>query len=359
MTAKLFQPWTLRSVTVPNRVVLSPMCQYSARDGSATDWHLAHLCQYAMGGVGLTFLEATHVSAEGRISPHCLGLYSDENEKALSRVIAAFRAISDAPLAIQINHSGRKGSAQVPWQGGAPLGAGEGWTTLAPSSLPHGEGWPAPRELDQAGMQRIKQQFVDATRRAARLGIEVAEMHAAHGYLLHSFLSPISNRRADAYGGSLENRMRFPLEVFEAMRAVWPDDRPLGVRITGSDYMPGGIEVEEAIAFAHELKALGCDFVDVTGGGLSPDIKLVRSYGYQVPYAEAVRRATGLLTIAVGMIVRPRMAEAVIRDGKADAVALARTMLRNPRWVWDAADELGGEAFCPPQYLRGRDLPST
>lgn len=358
MTAQLFQPWTLRSVTVPNRVVLSPMCQYSAEDGSATDWHMAHLAQYAMGGVGLTFIEATHVSAQGRITPHCLGLYSDDNERSLARVIAAFRAISDAPLAIQLNHSGRKGSAQVPWEGGAPLGGDDAWPTLAPSPLPHGDGWPVPQELDADGMQQIKWQFVDAARRAARLGIEVAELHAAHGYLLHSFLSPVSNRRSDGYGGSLEKRMRFPLEVFEAIRAVWPDDRPLGARITGCDYLPGGIEVEEAITFANELKALGCDFVDVTGGGLSPKIRLVPSYGYQVRYAEAIRRATGLLTITVGMIVSPRMAEAVIREGKADAVALARALLRNPRWVWDAADELGGEAFCPPQYLRGRNLPS-
>lgn len=359
MTAKLFEPWSLRGVTAPNRVVLSPMCQYSAEDGSATDWHLAHFSQYAMGGVGLAFAEATHVSPEGRISPHCLGLYSDDNEQALARVIRAYRAISDTPVGIQLNHAGRKGSANVPWGGGGPLAGDARWETVAPSSLPHGEGWPTPTEADEAALARIKQAFVAATERAARLGIDVAEMHAAHGYLLHSFLSPLSNRRTDGYGGTLEKRMRFPLEVFEAMRAVWPDNRPLGARITGSDYVPGGIELDQTIAFAEELKGLNCDFVDVTGGGISPDIKLVRSYGYQVPFAEAIRRATGMFTIAVGMIIRPRLAEAVVAEGKADAVALARTMLRNPRWVWDAADELGGEAFCPPQYLRGRDLPST
>jgi 2,4-dienoyl-CoA reductase-like NADH-dependent reductase (Old Yellow Enzyme family) len=350
----LFAPLSLKNLTLANRVVVSPMCQYSAQDGTATDWHLGHHAAFAVSGPGLVLLEATHVSAVGRITPGCLGLYSDDNERALARIIKLYRDYGGSPVGVQLAHAGRKAAVDVPWTGGKPLGPDRAWPTVAPSALAFDAGWQVPAALDEAGIKQVKQQFVEATRRAARLGFDVVELHGAHGYLMSTFLSPLSNTRTDGYGGTRDKRMRFPLEIFEAVRQVWPADRPLGIRVSGSDFVEGGWTPDDTVAFAGELKRLGCDFIDVSGGGVSPKQQIPVGPGYQVPFAEKVRRATGLTTMAVGMITEPHQAEAIIASGQADLVALARAFLRNPRWVWDAADALGGEAFCPPQYLRGR-----
>jgi len=353
----LFSPLTLRNLTLPNRVVVSPMCQYSAVDGTATDWHIAHHGALAISGAGLAFTEATHVSAVGRITPRCLGLYSDDNERALARVVAFYRERGGSPLGIQLAHAGRKASVEIPWQGGKPVPAAQGgWSTVGPSPIGFDD-WPAPQALDEAGLKRVKAEFVEATRRAARLGFDLVELHGAHGYLMSEFLSPLANTRTDGYGGSLEKRMRFPLEIFEAVRGVWPADKPLGIRISASEYSDGGWSIDDAIQFVAELKRLGCDFVDVSGGGVVAHQKIPLGPGYQVPFAEKIRRATGMTTMAVGMITDPKQAEAILAAGQADLIALGRAFLRNPRWVWDAADILGGEAFCPPQYLRGRTTP--
>ena len=353
----LFEPLPLAGRSLENRIVVSPMCQYSAQDGVANGWHQAHLGQFALSGAGLVMTEATHVSAVGRITPGCLGLWSDTHEQALSGIIAFFRRFGGSPIGIQLAHAGRKGSACVPWEGGKPLRPGEAWTTLAPSAVAYDEDWPTPRALDQAGLAEVKAEFVAAATRAVRLGFDAAELHMAHGYLAHEFLSPLSNRREDGYGGDLTGRMRYPLELFEAVRAVWPRDRPLGVRISATDYVPGeGWSIEDSVTFARELEGLGCDFVDVSGGGLSPRQEIESVPGYQVPFAERIRRETNLATIAVGMITEPDQAEAIVAEGRADLVALARAFLRNPRWAWDAADALGAETFCPPQYARARRL---
>lgn len=352
MSVPLFTPFSLRQLTIANRVVVAPMCQYAADDGSATDWHLMHLGQFCMGGAALVITEATHVSPEGRISDRCLGLYSDANEAALARVIGFCREHGVAALGIQLAHAGRKGSTHRPRDGGKPLGPDEGaWQTLAPSAEPYAD-WPAPRALDAGGLAMVKAQFVAATERAARIGFDLAELHAAHGYLLHEFLSPLSNRRDDAYGGSLENRMRFPLEVFEAVRAAWPADKPLGVRVSATDWVDGGWNLEETVTFAAEIQALGCDFIDVSSGGLHPAQKIAIGPGYQVPFAERIREATGLATMAVGMIREPELANAIVANGQADLVALARGMMWDPRWGWHAAEALAAEAPYAPQYAR-------
>ena len=353
MQAALFQPITIAGMEFANRIVVSPMCQYSAENGAATDWHMIHLGQLALSGAALLMLEATAVEPQGRIAPGDLGLWDDATEAALARVLKACRRYGSGRIGIQLAHAGRKGSAQAPWDGGKALGAGEGaWETIAPSALPFGPGWPAPRAFAAADFQRVKDGFAAAARRALRLDIDVVELHAAHGYLLHEFLSAVSNRRDDAYGGSLENRMRFPLEVFEAVRQVWPKDRPLGARITGSDWIDGGVTTDEAVAFAQELKRRGCDFVDVTSGGIAPDARIKLGPGYQVPFASAVRRVTGLPTWGVGLITSPRQANEIITVGDADMIELARGFLDNPRWVWHAAAELGVDLTYPPQYRR-------
>lgn len=354
--SSLFSPLTVKNLTLPNRVVVSPMCQYSAVDGTANDWHLGHHAALAISGAGLAFTEATHVSAIGRITHGCLGLYSDANEAALARVIAFYRARGGSPIGIQLAHAGRKGSAQVPWDGGNALAPDQAWQTVGPSAIPFGPGWHVPTPLDQAGLDGIKGEFVAATRRAARLGFDMLELHGAHGYLLNEFLSPLSNQRSDGYGGNRDKRMRFPLEVFEAVKAVWPANRPIGIRIGATDYIEGGTTVDDSVAFALELKRLGCDFFDVSAGGLAAQQKIPIGPGYQVPFAEAIKRATDVVTMTVGMITEPHQAEAILDAGKADLVALGRAFLRNPRWVWDAADALDGKAFCPPQYLRGRPV---
>ena len=353
MTSALFSPITLRGLTLANRIAVSSMCQYNAQGGSANDWHLMHLGQFAMGAAGLVMTEATHVSPEGRITAKCLGLYSDDNERALKRVIDFCRQYGVTALGLQLAHAGRKASAHTPLDSGAPLGPDEDpWLTLAPSSLPYGPGWHAPRAMTEVDLAEVKAQFVAATERALRIGFDLLELHAAHGYLLHEFLSPISNRREDAYGGSLENRMRFLLELFEAVRRVWPEDRPLGVRVSATDYVEGGWTVEDTVALATELKAFGCDFLDISGGGLDPRQQIPLGPGYQVRFAEQVRREAGIPTWAVGMITRARQAETIVAGGQADMVAIARAMMFDPRWAWRAALELGAETPHSRMYAR-------
>lgn len=353
MTSRLFSPITLRGLTLPNRIVVSPMCQYSAVDGTVGDWHIMHLGQFAVGGAGLVMVEASGVEAAGRISPGCVGLYSDDNEAALARVIKFCREHSNAKIAIQLAHAGRKASVAVPWKGGASLTPETGaWQTYGPSAVPFAPGWHTPQALDTAGLARIKAAFVQAAERAARLGFDLVELHAAHGYLMHSFLSPISNKRTDNYGGSLKNRMRFPLEVFEAVRKVWPADKPLGMRVSASDWVPGGWNIEGTVALAKELKARGCDFMDVSSGGNAHDQKIDLGPGYQTHFSAAVRREAEMATMAVGLITEPIQAETILKTGQADMIALARGLLYDPRWPWHAAAALGDKAYCPPQYYR-------
>jgi 2,4-dienoyl-CoA reductase-like NADH-dependent reductase (Old Yellow Enzyme family) len=353
MTSALFTPFELRGVALANRIVVSPMCQYMSDDGSANDWHLMHLGQFAMGAAGLVITEATHVSPAGRISHRCLGLYSDENEATLKHVIDFCRRFGVAKLGIQLAHSGRKGSVHPPALGGKPLAPDENpWTTLGPSPLPFGPGWPAPTALTRAGLSEIKEEFVRAGRRAARIGFDLGELHAGHGYLLHEFLSPLANQRDDEYGGATRNRIRFPLEVFEAVRGVWPADRPLGVRVSATDWVEGGWMPEETVILARELKALGCDFMDVTSGQLDPRQQIPFAPGYNVPFAEKVKKESGLTVMAVGMISRARQAEEIVAAGRADLVALARGVMDNPRWAWHAARELGAEAPYASNYMR-------
>ena len=353
MTSKLFTPFELRGLTLPNRLVVSPMCQYMSEHGSANDWHLMHLGQFSMGAAGLVITEATHVSAIGRISHRCLGLYSDDNEAALKRVIDFCRRNGVAKLGIQLAHAGRKGSVQPPAQGGKSLRPDEHpWTTVGPSALPFAPDWHTPVALTRQGLAEVKGQFVDATRRAARIGFDLIELHGGHGYLLHEFLSPLSNQREDEYGGSTQNRIRFPLEVFEAMRAVWPAERPLGIRVSATDWVDGGWTPEETVIFARELKARGCDFMDVTSGQVDPRQKIPFAPGYNVPFAEQVKQATGLPIMAVGMITRAAQAEEIVATGRADLVAIARAMMDDPRFAWHAARELGAETAYASNYAR-------
>jgi 2,4-dienoyl-CoA reductase-like NADH-dependent reductase (Old Yellow Enzyme family) len=350
---QLFSPFTLRGLTLPNRIVVSPMCQYSAHNGEATDWHMIHLGHLALSGAGMMMLEATSVVPEGRITPTDLGLWDDVTEAALRPVLAAIRKHSNIAVVVQLAHAGRKASTRAPWEGGKQIAVSDGgWATYAPSPLPHEEGEEAPIALDAAGMRRVLDAFVLSAKRAMRLGMDGIEVHAAHGYLLHQFLSPISNQRTDEYGGSLENRMRFPLEVFDAVRAVVPADKPVGVRVSATDWVEGGWDVEQTITFAAELKKRGVDWIDVSSGGISPHQQIKAGPNYQVPFAQAIKEATGVNTIAVGLITEPQQAEEIIASGQADLVALARAMLYDPRWPWHAAATLGARVSAPPQYLR-------
>jgi len=351
----LFSPYSLGKLKLPNRIVIAPMCQYSADDGAATDWHMIHLGQLALSGAGLLIVEATAVEPEGRISPDDLGLWSDRTEAALATVLQTIRRHSPIALAIQLGHAGRKASSHAPWDGGQCIAEADGgWQTVAPSALPHADGEPAPLALDAAGLARVKAAFVAAAERSLRLGFDVIELHAAHGYLLHQFLSPLANQRTDAYGGSLENRMRFPLEVHDAVAAVVKGRVPLGVRISATDWVEGGWDIEQSVAFAQELKKRGCDFIHVSSGGVSPLQKITVGPGYQVPFAERIRRDTGLPTIAVGMITEAEQAEDILASGQADLVALARGMLYDPHWPWHAAAQLGASVAAPRQYWRSQ-----
>lgn len=351
----LFQPLDLRDLTLANRIVISPMCQYSADHGRATAWHMIHLGGLALSGASLLCLEATAIEPDGRITPGDLGLYDDATEEALVPVLAAIRQYSPIAIALQIAHAGRKASCAVPWEGGKQLSLEVGgWVTSAPSAAPFTPVDRPSAALDDAGLARIVDGFVATTKRAARLGIDAIEVHAAHGYLLHEFLSPLSNQRTDQYGGSLENRMRLPLAVFDAVRAAFPANKPVGVRISATDWVEGGWDLEQSIVFATELKARGVDWIDASSGGLSPDQKIPLKPGYQVPFAEAIREATGLTTFAVGLITEADQAEAIIANGQADVVAIARGALYDPRWAWHAAAKLGASVVAPPQYWRSQ-----
>lgn len=356
MTSQLFSPISLRELTLPNRIVISPMCQYSAVDGNALDWHVVHLNHLALSGAGLLMIEGTAVNSEGRITFNDLGLYSDENEKALGKVLKIARKYSGSTaIGLQLAHSGRKGSAHVPWEGGKPLLLSEGaWDIMAPSPIPRDPAWPTPKEMALSQINKLKEDYVNSTVRADRLGIDLLELHVAHGYLLHTFTSPISNHRNDQYGGSFENRMRLPLEIATAIRAVWPADKPMGARITGSDWMPGGLEVEDAIKFASLLKSAGLDYVCVSSGGIIPITNMPTDVNYQISLAEQIKKEVDILVQAVGLITNPKQAEEIIASGKADMVAIARAFLDNPRWVWHAAEKLGATISYPPQYLRAR-----
>jgi 2,4-dienoyl-CoA reductase-like NADH-dependent reductase (Old Yellow Enzyme family) len=354
----LFSPIKLRGLALPNRIMVAPMCQYSAENGEANDWHFTHINTLALSGAAMFCIEATHVEAIGRITPGCLGLWNDATEAALKPILASVRKHSRIAVAMQLAHAGRKGSSHTPWDGGQQIPLAEGgWQTEGPSAVPHKEGELAPRELDTTGLKRVRDAFVAAAKRAERLGLDAIELHSAHGYLLHQFLSPISNKRTDQYGGSLQNRMRYPLEVFDAIRAAFPEQRPIGVKVSATDWVEGGWDLAQTIEFAKELKKRGVDWIDASSGGVSPLQKIPLSPGYQVPFAQGIKEATGVTTMAVGLITEAKQAEEIVASGKADMVALARGMLYDPRWGWHAAAELGGQVEAPPQYWRSQ--PST
>jgi NADPH2 dehydrogenase len=349
----LFSPITLRGLTLPNRIMVAPMCQYSAVDGEANDWHFTHINNLALSGAAMFCIEATGVEATGRITPGCLGLYNDATEAALKPILASVRKHSKAAVAMQLAHAGRKGSSHTPWDGGQQIPVSQGgWQAEGPSAVPHKEGEAPPLALDAAGLARIRDAFAATAQRAERLGIDALEVHCAHGYLLHQFLSPISNRRTDRYGGSLENRLRYPLEVFDAVRAAFPQQKPVGIKVSSTDWVDGGWDIAQTIELAKELKKRGVDWIDASSGGVSPLQKIPLGPGYQVPFAEAIRQAIGVNTIAVGLITEAKQAEDIVASGKADMVALARGMLYDPRWGWHAAAQLGGHVTAPPAYWR-------
>ena len=354
--SQLFSPWRIGQLALDNRIVIAPMCQYSAEDGNMTAWHTVHLGQMALSGAGLLVLEASAVVPEGRITAADVGLYDDANELAMARVLETVRAYSPIKVAIQLSHAGRKASSQPPWEGGQQVlpGQAKGWQTFAPSALPHAPTEEAPVALDAAGLQHIRDGFVQAAKRSARLGLDGIELHAAHGYLLHQFLSPIANQRTDEYGGSLENRLRFPLEIFDAVRAAFPADKPVWMRVSATDWVEGGWDIEGTVALAHALKARGCDAIHVSSGGVSPQQKIALGPNYQVDFARRVKAETGLPTIAVGLITEAAQAEAIIAGGEADAIGLARAVLYDPRWPWHAAAELGAQVDAPKQYWRSQ-----
>jgi 2,4-dienoyl-CoA reductase-like NADH-dependent reductase (Old Yellow Enzyme family) len=354
--ATLFTPFRVGGLELRNRIVIAPMCQYSADEGCATDWHVIHLGHLALSGAALLTIEATAVMAEGRISARDLGLWSDATEDALRRVLESVRRWSDIPIAIQLAHAGRKASCLVPWQGGkqVPPDQPGGWQTVAPSPLPFAPTDHPPVALDQRGLARIRDAFAETAARAARLGLDAVQIHCAHGYLLHEFLSPLSNRRDDEYGGSLENRMRFPLEVFDAVRAAFPGSKPVSLRVSGTDWAEGGWDIEQTITFARALEAHGCSGIHVSSGGLTPAQRIPVGPSYQVPLARAVKAATTLPVVAVGLITEFDQAEAIVATGDADLIALARAILYDPRWPWHAAAHFGVTIVAPNQYLRSQ-----
>ena len=349
----LFSPIKLGSQSIANRIMISPMCQYSGHDGNANAWHMTHLGSLAISGAGLLFVEATAVSPEARITHGCLGLYNDANEAALKEVVDAIRAISPIKLAIQLGHAGRKASSQRPWEGGAliPVDAG-GWQPLAPSALPHKPGEAAPTAMTEQDIAKVVADFVSATKRARALGFDVIELHLAHGYLLHEFLSPLANQRTDAYGGSLENRMRLPLQIFQAVRDAAGPDIAVGARLSATDWVEGGWDVEQSIALSQALEALGADFLDISSGGVSPLQKITLGPGYQVPLAERIKPTVNIPVITVGLITEPAQAEAILQNKQADMIAVARAFLVDPRWPWRAAAALGGTVAAPQQFYR-------
>jgi len=352
----LFSPLIQRGVTLRNRIVVSPMCQYSCEDGVATDWHLVHLGARAVGGAAVVMAEATAVEARGRISPQDLGIWGDAHVAPLARVAAFLRGQGAVP-AVQLAHAGRKASTARPWEGGHPVAPAQGgWSVVGPSALPFAAGHPVPAALATGDLAGVVQAFVAAARRALAAGFELVEIHSAHGYLLHQFLSPLSNRRTDRYGGSFENRIRLLTEVVAAVRAVWPERLPLWVRVSATDWAEaGGWDLPQTVALARILQGLGVDLLDCSSGGTLAHAKIPAGPGFQVPFAEAVRRETGLATGAVGFITEPRQAEEIVAGGRADVVLLARQFLRDPYWPLNAAKTLGVDLPWPAQYRRAKD----
>ena len=350
----LFSPLSLGKLALDNRIIIAPMCQYSADNGSSTAWHDMHLGNLAQSGAGLLIIEASAVEPEGRITYGDLGLWDDTTEASLDKTIKAVRSHSDMPIAIQLAHAGRKASCEKPWDGGAAIDPDHknGWQVVAPSAAPFKQGDPTPEALSKSRMAEIVQAFADSAKRALRIGFEAIELHGAHGYLLHQFLSPHSNKRDDEYGGSLENRMRFALEVYDAVRREVGTDFPVGMRISASDWVEGGWDIDQSVELAKALKARGCDFIHVSSGGLHIDQKMPLGPNYQVPFADRIKSETGITTIAVGLITEAEQAEAITFTGQADAIALARGILYDPRWPWHAAATLGAEVKAANQYLR-------
>jgi len=352
--SRLFSLLQLRTVTFRNRIFVSPMCQYSSRDGYPSDWHLVHLGSRAVGGAGLVMVEATAVSPEGRISPDDSGIWSDAHAEAFAP-IARFIREQGAVSGIQLAHAGRKASTDRPWQGGGPLGPDQrGWQPIAPSPLPFAHGYPVPREATATDLEAVRSQFEAAARRARAAGFQVIEVHLAHGYLLHEFLSPLSNLRKDEYGGGLENRMRFPLSITRSVRDIWPQDLPVFVRISATDWAEGGWDLEQSVELCRRLKEQGIDLIDCSSGGLVPDAVIPAGPGFQTPFAASIRKEAGIATGTVGFITDPAQAEQIVATGLADAVFLARAMLRNPYWPLDAAKALKVDIPWPVQYLRAK-----
>ncbi|WP_333839217.1 NADH:flavin oxidoreductase/NADH oxidase [Novosphingobium sp.] len=354
--AMLFEPFNLGPLRLPNRIVVAPMCQYSATDGQMGDWHFAHLSRLALSGAAYVTIEATAVLPEGRISDRDVGLWDDATQAAAADVLRRVKALAGVPMLVQLSHAGRKASVDVPWAGGAQIAPDQprGWQTVAPSAIAFHEGDAAPVELTQEGMDRIRDAFVASTRRALAIGLDGIEIHAAHGYLLHQFLSPLSNRRSDAFGGSRENRFRFPLQVIEAVRAELPEDKPLVLRVSATDWVAGGVTIEDTVAFAAAAAERGCTAIHVSTGGLHPAQRIPVGPGYQVAFARAVKRAVSVPVIAVGLITEPAQAETILAAGDADLIALARGILYDPHWPWHAAAALGGRVRAPDQYLRSQ-----
>lgn len=354
MASALFSPITFRGLTIPNRIAVSPMCQYNSSNGSAEDWHIQHYGSFSLGAAGLVMTEMTDVCPQGRISPRCAGMWSDDNEKALKRVHDFCRQYGVAKLGVQLGHAGRKGPQTPPAAGGKPILEGpDAWTPEAPSAIPYDTGWPVPKAMSKDDIRRVIGEFVAAARRIDRVGFDVIELHGAHGYLGHQFLSPISNQRTDEYGGSTENRMRFLLELFEAVRAAWPEQKPIGVRVSATDWVDGGWTPDETVMLARELKKRGLDYMDVSTGGLSPAQKIPLSPGYQVSFGERIKKDVGLPTMSVGLIAGYQQAEDIIAAGRADMICIGRAALWDPRWAWHAAEELGAEAPYAPKAMAG------
>ena len=354
-TSALFTPVRLGPLTLPNRIMVSPMCQYSAVEGLPVDWHLIHLGSLAISGAGLLCVEATAVRPEGRITPGCLGLYSDGHQAGLHRVVQAVRSVSSIPLAIQLSHAGRKASSRAPWEGGTLIAPGQGgWEPLAPSALPQRPDEPPPRAMTTRDIADVIESFAQAAERARELGFDAIELHMAHGYLLHQFMSPLANARDDAYGGSLDNRLRLPLQVFDAVAQAAGPGIAVGVRLSATDWVEGGWDIAQTIEMGKRLQARGCAFLDISSGGVSYQQKIPLGPGYQVAFAERIRREAEIATGAVGLITDAVQADTIVRSGQADVILLAREYLRNPYFTLEAAHELGREVEWPVQYVRGK-----
>ena len=352
--SQLFSPLKLGQITLDNRIIIAPMCQYSANDGASSDWHTIHLGQMSLSGAGLLILEATAVNPQGRISYADLGLWDERTQTALAKTLTAVRQYSPMPIGIQLSHAGRKASTEKPWDGGGAIAPDQlnGWQTVAPSALAYDENANVPKAMDQNDIDELISDFVNSAKCADELGLDLVEIHGAHGYLLHQFLSPLSNKRDDKYGGNLENRMRLLLEVFKAVRAEFSSEKPVGVRVSATDWVEGGWDLTQTIELAKALEVLGCDYIHVSTAGLSPEQQIPVEANFQVPFATAIKEAVDIPVIAVGLITEAQQAQSIIAEQQADAVALARGILYDPHWPWHAAAELGAKVKAPKQYLR-------